>query len=183
MLDYIRFLSGYHCPGESCLNGFRFVRIGLLQEDISTIDITDDDDDETEKTETPTEVEVEPLYSCDKCAFDSENADDLRKHKKKNIHSDKDKSFQEIKDELLEDNFPEIELPEEIYICGECSERFETYVDCEQHTKSHDAKSFKCDFKSTDKKKLESHERIEHELLKCSKQSHTGKCKTSQQTK
>ena len=121
--------------------------------------------------EKPTDVEVELLYSCDKCDFDSENPDDLKKHKEKNIHSQKDRSFEEIKDRLLEE-----ELPEEIYICGECSMRFETYMDCETHTKSHDSKCYKCDFISNDKKKLENHERTEHERFKCNKQSHKGKC-------
>ena len=121
--------------------------------------------------EKPTDVEVELLYSCDKCDFDSENPDDLKKHKEKNIHSQKDRSFEEIKDQLLEE-----ELPEEIYICGECSMRFETYMDCETHTKSHDSKCYKCDFISNDKKKLENHERTEHERFKCNKQSHKGKC-------
>ena len=120
------------------------------------------------------DVEMQPLYSCELCDYDTENIDDLRNHVQRNVHSFKNNSFQEIVD---------IEVPGEVYICGECCAKFETFQACESHTKNHLSKCYKCDFKSDDIKKLKAHERTEHDLLTCNGKSHNGKCKVVPQPK
>ena len=108
-------------------------------------------------------VEVESLHSCEQCDFDTENIDDLKSHNQRDVHFVKNRTFQEIVD---------INFPDEVYICGECSIRFETYIECENHTKTHIAKCYKCDFKSEDNKKLKAREKTENDLLKCNGETH-----------
>ena len=113
-------------------------------------------------------IDMISLLSCDLCDFDTENQDDLEKHIKRNIHSVNNKSIDKI-------NLTQ----EEVYICGECSAKFETYNECESHSKEHISRCYKCDFQSDNAKKLKDHERNDHDLLKCERKNHDGKCKTT----
>ena len=74
------------------------------------------------------DVEMQPLSSCELCDYDTENINDLRNHVQRNVHSFKNNSFQEIVD---------IDVPGEVYICGEYCAKFETFQACESHTNNH----------------------------------------------
>ena len=165
----------------------------LLQEDTSITDSIDKEKDTititaekadsartdvieevASKTNTKSEsenVQMVGLYSCNKCDYDTENSRELEVHNVQNVHSIKNKSFNII------ENDEEEGIPEESFICGQCSKCFESLTQCEEHIIAHNHKCYKCEFETKDSSELKRHEVQEHKFLKCKKESHKGKCK------
>ena len=109
-----------------------------------------------------------PLLSCNQCDFDTENPRAFLNLKERNVHN-----VQSVNNTSLEGIH---DLPDEVFICGECSAKFETYQNCVNHTKTHISKCYKRDFQSENSKELKDHERNEHDFLKCEKKNHDGNC-------
>ena len=75
---------------------------------------------------------------------------ELLLHYKKNIH--------DVKSQTVDVD----EIPEETFICGQCSITFETLPLCEEHINGHKSKCFKCQFETTSIEELEHHEKVKH---------------------
>ena len=87
--------------------------------------------------------------------FCSTNADEFSEHQV-NVHSSK--------------NCTTPGTNEDIYICGECADKFCSLDECQRHINSHQYKCYKCHFQSTMKSETKEHEKREHEMVSSKKE-------------
>ena len=55
------------------------------------------------------------------------------------------------------------EINENCYVCGECTEQFSSFNECQKHIETHPYKCYRCNFKSLIENEMKEHEYKEHE--------------------
>ena len=97
-------------------------------------------------------ITTAPLQVVGNCDFNTNTMDSLNEHNA-TVHIEKDSSS--------------LKAADEVYICGECSQKFDLYDECQKHMESHPFRCYKCKFQSNTEHEVKLHEKAQHDNSNC----------------